>query len=116
MILQQFEIELWNTYFDSLLSCIRANSEKSVSLRWFDKICNPNIPMRPDAIISVVDQLQFGCTLGHGEVKISQPTCEKAAVCLDLIRIAHFNKDAIDNYLIESVFAFQIHGFAIGIY
>ncbi|RCH91661.1 hypothetical protein CU097_013168, partial [Rhizopus azygosporus] len=51
------ETELWDTYFDSLLSCVVANSERSVLLRWIDKVISPTLPLRPDAVVSIVDQL-----------------------------------------------------------
>ncbi|KAI8637795.1 hypothetical protein BD408DRAFT_436660 [Parasitella parasitica] len=107
------ETELWNTYFDSLLSCVLANSERSVLLRWLDKVISPSLPLRPDAVVSIVDQLKFSATLGHGEVKIAEPTCNKAALCMDLARVACFSKEAIDLHLLESSISFQIHGFAI---
>ncbi|CAO3611923.1 unnamed protein product [Cunninghamella blakesleeana] len=107
------ETELWNTYFDPLLSCVLANSGRSVLLRWLDKVISPSLPLRPDAVISIVDQLEFGDTLGHGEIKIAEPTCNKAALCMDLARIACFNKEAIDSHFLESSVSFQIHGFAI---
>ncbi|EIE77182.1 hypothetical protein RO3G_01886 [Rhizopus delemar RA 99-880] len=34
----------------------------------------PNLPLRPDVVVSIVDRLKFGDTLGHGEVKIAEPT------------------------------------------
>ncbi|KAG2223481.1 hypothetical protein INT45_001229, partial [Circinella minor] len=36
------ETELWNTYFDSLLTCIIVNSERSVMLRWWAQGNNVN--------------------------------------------------------------------------
>ncbi|CAO3679451.1 unnamed protein product [Rhizopus stolonifer] len=49
------ETELWNTYFNSLLSCVLANSERSVLLKWLDKVISPSLLLRPDAVISIVD-------------------------------------------------------------
>ncbi|CAO3628037.1 unnamed protein product [Mucor hiemalis] len=103
------ETELWNTYFDSLLSCVLANSERSVLLRWLDKVISPSLPLRPDAVVSIVDQLKFSATLGHGEVKIAEPTCNKAALCMDLARVACFSKEAIDLHLLESSISFYIY-------
>lgn len=54
------ETELWNTYFDSLLPCVVADSERSVLLRWVDKVISPTLPLRPDAVVSIVDQLKLG--------------------------------------------------------
>ncbi|KAI8070167.1 hypothetical protein BDF21DRAFT_328277, partial [Thamnidium elegans] len=44
---------------------------------------------------------------------IIQSTCNKAALCMDLARVACFSKEAIDLHLLESSISFQIHGFAI---
>lgn len=87
-----------------------------VLLRWLDKTINSSIPWRPDAIISIIDRLQFGETLGHGEVKIAEPTCNKAALCMDLAKITCFSKEAIDCNLLESTIAFQIHGNSVFLY
>ncbi|KAG1516319.1 hypothetical protein G6F53_002255 [Rhizopus delemar] len=110
------ETELWSTYFDPILSCVVVVAEQLVLLRWLDKTINSSIPWRPDAVISIIDRLQFGETLGHGEVKIAEPTCNKAALCMDLAKIACFSKEAIDCNLLESTIAFQIHGFAVTFY
>ncbi|KAG0754739.1 hypothetical protein G6F57_011013 [Rhizopus arrhizus] len=107
------ETELWNTYFDFLLSCVVANSEKLVLLRWLDKGISSSLPLRPDAVVSIVDRLKFNGTLGHSEVKIAEPTCNKSALCMDLARITCFSKEAMDLHLLESSISFQIHGFAI---
>ncbi|KAI8883367.1 hypothetical protein K501DRAFT_184637, partial [Backusella circina FSU 941] len=40
---------------------------------------------------------------------IIQPTCNKAALCMDLVRVACFSKEAIDLHLLESSISFQIH-------
>ncbi|ORE07930.1 hypothetical protein BCV72DRAFT_183642, partial [Rhizopus microsporus var. microsporus] len=60
--------------------------------------------------------LQFGETLGHGEVKVAEPTCNKAGLCMGLAKIAYFSKEDIDCCLLESAIAFQVHGFAIIFY
>ena len=80
-----------------------------MSLRWLDKIVNPSIHLWLDTIVPITDQLQFGETLGHGEVKIAKPTCNKAALYLDLAKTSCFSKEAINCHL-ESVIAFQIYG------
>lgn len=66
--------------------------------------------MRPDAAITQIDQLDYGGNIGYGEVKIAQPTCDKAALCLDFLRIANLNKESLDSNCLKSSFGFQIHG------
>ncbi|KAI7864934.1 hypothetical protein BDF14DRAFT_1731267, partial [Spinellus fusiger] len=67
-------------------------------------------------VISIIDQLQFGEILGHDQVKIAQPTCSKAALCIGLAKITCFSKEAIDCHLLESAIALQIHGFSVTFY
>ncbi|ORE07330.1 hypothetical protein BCV72DRAFT_326749, partial [Rhizopus microsporus var. microsporus] len=105
-----------STYFDPLLSCVVADAERSVLLRWLDKTVNSSIALRPDTDISIIDQLQFGETLDHGEVKIAELTCNKAALCIDLAKIACFSKEDSDCHLLEPAIAFQVHGLAVKFY
>ncbi|KAG1175131.1 hypothetical protein G6F47_004459 [Rhizopus delemar] len=76
------ESELWTIYLDPLLSTIVSDNERNTLLRWLKKQAEDNL-LRPDASITLIDQLQVGAHLGFGKVKIIQPTCDKAALCSD---------------------------------
>jgi hypothetical protein len=52
--------------------------------------------LRPDASITMIDELEFGANLGYGEVIIAQPTCGKAALCWDFLRLTHLTKESLD--------------------
>ncbi|KAI7856631.1 hypothetical protein BDC45DRAFT_533595 [Circinella umbellata] len=84
-------------------------------LRWLNKQAEDDLS-RPDASLTMINQLQFGFNLGFGEVKISQPTCDKAALCNDFVRLTHLTKECLDNHLLDASFSFQIHGFSVSFY
>ncbi|KAI8330666.1 hypothetical protein EDC96DRAFT_528088 [Choanephora cucurbitarum] len=109
------ESELWSIYFDPFLSAIISDNERNTLLRWLNKQAEDDL-LRPDASLTTINQLQFGSNLGFGEVKISQPTCDKAALCNDFLRLTHLTKECLDNHLLDASFSFQIHGFSVSFY
>lgn len=85
-------------------------------LRWTNKLAEDEISMRPDATITSIKQADLGENIGFGEAKTAQPTCDKAALCLDFVRLAYLGKKSIDNGCLEASLCFQIHGFRIVFY
>lgn len=104
------EGELLTTYFDPILASILANPDENVLLRWANVTCDATRDKRPDATISKLTQLVFGPSLGFGEAKVAQATCDKYMLCHDLIRLAAFTKDTIDENKLYASLSFQIHG------
>ncbi|KAI7874007.1 uncharacterized protein EV154DRAFT_527502 [Mucor mucedo] len=109
------ESELWSIYFDPFLSAIISDNERNTLLRWLNKQAENDL-LRPDASLTTINQLQFGFNLGFGEVKISQPTCDKAALCNDVLRLTHLTKEYLDNHRLDASLSFQIHGFSVSFY
>ncbi|CAO3697691.1 unnamed protein product [Rhizopus stolonifer] len=107
------ESELWNTYFDPLLSYLICNPEKLVHLRWTNATPNEGGKLRPDAVICKRQQLEYEGSIGHGEVKVNQGKSSRYLLCMDTLRLAIFNKNAIDVNKLDGALAFQIHGFYI---
>ncbi|KAG1335627.1 hypothetical protein G6F62_006576 [Rhizopus arrhizus] len=107
------ESELWNTYFDLLLSCLICDPEKLVHLRWINATPSEGGKLRPDAVISKRQQLGYEGSIGYGEAKVNQGSSSRCLLCMDTLRLAIFNKNAIDVNKLEGVLAFQIHGFYI---
>ncbi|KAG1033380.1 hypothetical protein G6F43_013581 [Rhizopus delemar] len=108
------ENELTCTFFDPILSRLIANPINNVHLRWSD-IMAPETPrQRPDAVISKINQLSFGSSLGFGEAKIQRTS--KYELCHDLLRLALFSKKSIDVNYLGGCMLFQIHGFGITFY
>ncbi|EIE90692.1 hypothetical protein G6F46_005654 [Rhizopus delemar] len=107
------EGELLTTYFDPILASILANPDENVLLRWANVTCDATRDKRPDATISKLTQLVFGPSLGFGEAKVAQATCDKYMLCHDLIRLAAFTKDTIDENKLYASLSFQIHGFNV---
>ncbi|KAG1182370.1 hypothetical protein G6F36_009237 [Rhizopus arrhizus] len=83
------ENELFNTYFDPILSSIISDPEKNTLLRWSNKKPEENKDMRPDATVTKIHQLKYGYNLGHGEVKTKTSTCDNHALAHDLLRISN---------------------------
>jgi hypothetical protein len=104
------EGELLTAYFDPILANILANSDENVLLRWANVTCDAAGDKRPDTTISKLIQMVFGPSLGFGETKVAQPTCDKYMLCHDLIRLATFAKDTIDENKLNTSLSFQIHG------
>jgi hypothetical protein len=104
------ESELWSTYFDPLLSCLICDPERLVHLRWTNSIPIEGGKLRPDAIIAKKQQLEYDHSVGHGEVKVNRGNTSKYLLCMDTLRLAIFNKNAIDVNKLDGSLAFQIHG------
>ncbi|CEP09818.1 hypothetical protein [Parasitella parasitica] len=111
--LTNFESELWNTYFDPLLSCLICDPEKLVHLRWTNATPSEGGKSRPDSVISKRQQLVYKGSIGYGEAKVNQGSSSRYFLCMDTLRLAIFSKNAIDVNKLEGALAFQIHGFWI---
>jgi hypothetical protein len=44
-------------------------------------------------VISAIDQMEYRYSPGYEEVKEAQPTCDKADLCSDLVRVSCFVKN-----------------------
>ncbi|KAI9484544.1 hypothetical protein BDB00DRAFT_885236 [Zychaea mexicana] len=104
--ISNFESELWGTYFDPLRSCLIYDPDRLVHLRWTNSIPIEGGKLRPDAIIAKKQQLEYDHSIGHGNTS-------KYLLCMDTLRLAIFNKNAIDVNKLDGSLAFQIHGFNI---
>lgn len=87
-----------------------ANSDENVLLRWANVTCDATGDRRPDATIIKLTQMSFGPSLGFGEAKAAQSTCDKYILCHDLTHLATFAKDTIDENKSNASLSFQIHG------
>ncbi|KAG1136734.1 hypothetical protein G6F37_011789 [Rhizopus arrhizus] len=90
------ENELWNTYVDPLLDSLLSNVENGVHLRWTNLNDAEKGSERPDSVISVTMQSNWGERLGYGEAKIAEPTDNKFMLAWDLCRLEHFSKEMIN--------------------
>jgi hypothetical protein len=81
-----------------------------------EKIVEGEVSTRPDAAITVMNRHALKENVGFSETKIAQFTRERAALCLDFARLAYLSKQAVDNNVLEALFFFQIHSFAILFY
>ncbi|KAG0831728.1 hypothetical protein G6F29_007255 [Rhizopus arrhizus] len=92
---------------------VRGISNLLVHLRWTNSIPIEGGKLRPDAIIAKKQQLEYDGSVGHDEVKVNQGNTSKYLLCMDTLRLAIFNKNAIDVNKLDGSLAFQIHGFNI---
>ncbi|EIE84429.1 hypothetical protein RO3G_09139 [Rhizopus delemar RA 99-880] len=67
-------------------------------------------------MITKLDQLVFGHSLGFGEAKIAQCTPDKYNLCHDLLRLALFCKETINKNQLNASLAFEINGFSVVVF
>ncbi|EPB83302.1 hypothetical protein HMPREF1544_09948 [Mucor circinelloides 1006PhL] len=85
----QSENELRNTYANPLLDSIMSNVENWVHLRCLE---------RPDSIISVTMQSNWGESLEYGEAKIAEPTDNKFMLAWDSNQVARSSFEGLGRY------------------
>ncbi|KAI9472297.1 MAG: hypothetical protein EXX96DRAFT_530394 [Benjaminiella poitrasii] len=110
------ENKLWNTYVDPLLDSLLSNPENGVHLRWTNLNDTEQGSERPDSVISVMMQSNWGESLGYGEVKIAEPTDHKFMLAWDLCRLGYFSKETINTTNNKSSISFQVKGHSITVY
>lgn len=79
-------------------------------LRWTNATPSEGGKLRPDAVISKRQQLEYEGSIGYGEAKVNQGSSSRYFLCMDTLRLAIFSKNAIDVNKLEGALAFQIHG------
>ncbi|RGB24887.1 hypothetical protein C1646_632597, partial [Rhizophagus diaphanus] len=111
------EVELCTTYIDPILCTLFMDPDRGVFLRWQSKSRKKKgRAKQPDATISEINQLSWGSSRGHGEAKVQKEKNNLCLLCTDLIRIAVYNKDAIDFYNMKCMLGFQVVGQHITFY
>ncbi|CAG8797931.1 16607_t:CDS:2, partial [Cetraspora pellucida] len=99
------EMELCTTYIDPILSPLFMDPDRGIFLLWSNKEVAESKARKPigrakqpDAIINKIDQLSWGLSKGCNKAKVQEESNNLYLLCTDLIRVAVFNKDAIDFY------------------
>ncbi|RIA90625.1 hypothetical protein C1645_683196, partial [Glomus cerebriforme] len=100
------EVELCTTYIDPIVCPLFSDPDREES-KARKQIGRAK---QPDAIINEIDQLSWGLSKGHGEAKVQEEVNNLYLLCTDLIRVAEFNKDAIDFYNMNCMLGFQVVG------
>lgn len=114
---------------DPVLDSLLSNPEKRIHLRWYfysvqydehqiysqvairtNQKCNDAGLERPDGVVSIVSQSNWGRNYCHGEVKVADKKEDKFLLAWDLVRLASFNKSLIDEADTPSALAFQLKG------
>jgi hypothetical protein len=65
---------------------------------------------RPDALVSEVEQSAWGSCRAYGEAKVAEKERAIYDLAVDLIRLAVFAKDSIDESKMRNVLTFQVIG------
>lgn len=110
------ENELYNSYFDPILSALIADPEKSILLRYSSNNQDKNENRRSGTTISRIQQSKNKYNVGHGEVRIRDIPCDTQPLVWDLFRVGLLAKDSLDQNKLSHVIAFHIHGFTITFY
>lgn len=110
------ETEVWSGFVDPVLDSLLSDPEQGVHLRWTNQKENDNEDERPDAIISVLSQSQWGRTFGHGETKISEANENYFVLAKDLVRLGYFNRTTINKENVPCALAFQSNGHRVTFY
>lgn len=100
------ETEVWSGFVDPVLDSLLRDPEQGVHLRWTNQKEANNEDERPDAVISVLSQSQWGRTLGHGEAKIAEGNENYYVLAKDLCRLGYFNRASINKDNVSTCFAF----------
>lgn len=103
------EAELWSSFFLPVLTKVLSDNERNIRPSQPDKAAAERRHSRPDAIISEVNNGEFGVSLGFGECKTAI-SCTNASLCKDVIKLTQLAQRSININNIKSVFCFQIHG------
>ncbi|KAI8577037.1 hypothetical protein K450DRAFT_302274 [Umbelopsis ramanniana AG] len=69
-----------------------------------------------DGYVSIIQQREYDCTIGYVEVKAEDRSGDNHIISHDLIRLAKFNKDAIDGNSVDGAIAIQAVGWTMSIY
>jgi hypothetical protein len=65
---------------------------------------------RPDITATLLNGLNFGTSLGFGEIKCQTELDNNYASCKNLLRIAIFSKASIDMNNLKGVLSYQVIG------
>ncbi|KAI8875290.1 hypothetical protein K501DRAFT_263983 [Backusella circina FSU 941] len=110
------EQELSTRFVEPLLTGLFDDPDNNVLLRFTGLITaeakkNLNLTKkRPDITATLIDGLNFGTSLGFGEIKCQTESDNNYASCKDLLRIAIFSKASIDTNNLKGVLSYQVIG------
>ncbi|ORY97578.1 hypothetical protein BCR43DRAFT_530658 [Syncephalastrum racemosum] len=116
------ESELCTRYIEPFLAGLFDDPDRDVFLRWTNETTlefkrnDDDTDRRPDMTITRTCGVKWGTTCGYGEAKSAASGADHHAVCLDLMRLAVFAKDAMDEQRFEGILGIQIVGRMIKFY
>lgn len=91
------------------LSGLISDPDRQDYLRWTNTLPEKGGKSRSDAILSEKHQLQYETSIGYGEAKRFQSSASNSNLCMDILWLIIFNKNAIDVDTLNVAIAFQIH-------
>ncbi|KAI9490495.1 hypothetical protein BDB00DRAFT_768739, partial [Zychaea mexicana] len=115
------EFELCLRYIDPVLSGLFDDPDRGTLFRW-TSVTNEEskyryiTKQRPDSVISQLDGLSYGPSLGFVEVKSAKKGSGKFAVSNDLVRLGLLSKNSIDRSNVDGCLAIQVVGLNINFF
>ncbi|KAI7858120.1 hypothetical protein BDC45DRAFT_434273 [Circinella umbellata] len=82
--------------------------EKLVLLRWTNTTPNKSGELRPNTVICKRQQLEYEGSIGYEEAEVNQGNSNRYLLCMDTVRLAIFNKNAIVVNKLDGALALQI--------
>lgn len=116
------EAELCSRFIDPFLTGIFDDPDQGVCLRWTNestieaKTGVGFTTSRPDLCITKCCGVKWKSSLGYGEAKASVREQDHYVLCKDLLKVAIFCKDSLDNQLMQGILGIQIIGRTIRFY
>ncbi|KAI9488877.1 hypothetical protein BDB00DRAFT_884674 [Zychaea mexicana] len=109
------EMELRSRFIDPFLAGLFDDPDNSIYLRWLDETtleakAKEASSSRPDLSVTKSLGIKWATTLAYGEAKSAMYSDDHFIICKDLIKVARFCKDALDDQLFEGILAVQIIG------
>ncbi|CAO3635760.1 unnamed protein product [Cunninghamella blakesleeana] len=116
------EMELITRYLHPALSPLFDDLDANIFFRWTavtnqeSKSNNSITKRRPDASLNKINGSIIGLSCGFGEVKNKEMEKRHYQTQKDLVRLAHFSKNSIDQNNLSTILTFQVIGHHITFY
>ncbi|KAG1073120.1 hypothetical protein G6F42_025844 [Rhizopus arrhizus] len=114
-------MELCSRFIDPFLAGLFDDPDNSIYLRWLDETtleakAKEASSSRPDLSVTKSLGVKWATTLAYDEAKSAMYSDDHFIICKDLIKVASFCKDALDDQLFEGILAVQTIGRTVVFY
>ncbi|CAO0797164.1 unnamed protein product [Mucor circinelloides] len=114
-------MELCSRFIDPFLAGLFDDPDNSIYLRWLDETtleakAKEASSSQPDLSVTKSLGVKWATTLAYDEAKSAMYSDDHFIICKDLIKVASFCKDALDDQLFEGILAVQTIGRTVVFY